>query len=58
MPVRVTFYGEVRNAQNVVGESRNIAYTNLFLGLHIDPQYVHSSVSAITSIYPFPHTTT
>ena len=28
--MRVTFYGEVRNVKNVV-ESRNIAYTNLYL---------------------------
>jgi len=52
--MRVTFYGEVRNVKNVV-ESRNIAYTNLFLGLHMDLQYVHCPVSVIpSSIYSFP----
>jgi hypothetical protein len=47
--LRATFYGEVWNVKNVV-ESRNIAYTNLFLGLHMDLQYVRSSVSDITSL--------
>ena len=55
--MRATFYGEVWNIMNVV-ESRNIAYTNLFLGLHMDLQYVQSSVSVISSIYPVPCTTT
>ena len=49
--VRGSFYGEVWNVKNVV-ESRNIAYTNLFLGLHMDLQYVHAPVSATpSSIY-------
>jgi len=56
--MRVTFYGEVWNVKNVV-ESRNIAYTNLFLGLHMDLQYVYGPVSVIPSyIYSFPRTTT
>ena len=55
--MRGTFYGEVWNVKNIV-ESRNIAYTNLFLGLHMDLQYVHSPVSVIpSSIYSFPRTT-
>jgi gamma-butyrobetaine dioxygenase len=35
--MRGTFYGEVWDVKNIV-ESRNIAYTNLFLGLHMDLQ--------------------
>jgi hypothetical protein len=38
--MRGTFYGEVWDVKNII-ESRNIAYTNLFLGLHMDLQCVH-----------------
>ncbi|TFY59915.1 hypothetical protein EVG20_g7614 [Dentipellis fragilis] len=34
-PLRNTFYGEVWDVKNVVN-STNIAYTNLYLGLHMD----------------------
>jgi gamma-butyrobetaine dioxygenase len=37
--VRDTFYGEVWNVKTM-DESRNIAYTSLFLGLHMDLQCV------------------
>ena len=33
--IRYTFYGHVWNVRNIK-ESRNIAYTNLDLGLHMD----------------------
>ncbi|KAI0069138.1 Clavaminate synthase-like protein [Artomyces pyxidatus] len=36
--LRWTFYGEAWDVKNVVN-SRNIAYTNLYLGLHMDLQY-------------------
>ncbi|KAH9054926.1 hypothetical protein EDB87DRAFT_1361650 [Lactarius vividus] len=36
--LRETFYGGVWDVRDVVG-SRNIAYTSLFLGLHMDLQY-------------------
>ncbi|KAI0260075.1 hypothetical protein BC834DRAFT_832444 [Gloeopeniophorella convolvens] len=39
--LRETFYGAVWDVKNVAG-SRNIAYTNLFLGLHMDLQYFES----------------
>ncbi|KAH9988247.1 hypothetical protein BJV74DRAFT_839630 [Russula compacta] len=39
--IRDTFYGAVWNVKNAVS-SRNIAYTNLFLGLHMDLQYFES----------------
>ncbi|KAI9456071.1 hypothetical protein F5148DRAFT_1151385 [Russula earlei] len=39
--IRETFYGAVWNVKNVT-ESRNIAYTNVFLGLHMDLQYFES----------------
>ncbi|KAH9972577.1 hypothetical protein BGW80DRAFT_1313559 [Lactifluus volemus] len=39
--LRETFYGAVWNVTNVVN-SRNIAYTNLCLGLHMDLQYFES----------------
>ncbi|KAA1475250.1 Clavaminate synthase-like protein [Dentipellis sp. KUC8613] len=37
-PLRNTFYGEVWDVKNVVN-STNIAYTNLYLGLHMDILY-------------------
>lgn len=36
--IRPTFYGELWDVKNIAG-SRNIAYTNLDLGLHCDLQY-------------------
>jgi gamma-butyrobetaine dioxygenase len=39
--VRDTFYGDVWNVKTL-DESPNIAYTNLFLGLHMDLQCVLS----------------
>jgi hypothetical protein len=48
--IRGTFYGEVWNVKNVT-KSRNIAYTNLFLGLHMDLQCVHGSIPLSFSIY-------
>ncbi|ETW77614.1 hypothetical protein HETIRDRAFT_327285 [Heterobasidion irregulare TC 32-1] len=36
--LRSTFYGETWDVKNIVN-SRNIAYTNLFLGLHTDLSY-------------------
>ena len=39
--LRETFYGATWDVENVV-DSRNIAYTNLFLGLHMDLQCVVS----------------
>ncbi|KAH9955440.1 hypothetical protein BC827DRAFT_1237137 [Russula dissimulans] len=39
--IRETFYGAVWNVKNVV-DGQNIAYTNLFLGLHMDLQYFES----------------
>jgi hypothetical protein len=57
--MRGTFYGDVWNVKNVA-ESRNIAYTNLFLGLHMDLQCVHSfnlvSSPSSFSVYPVPST--
>lgn len=37
--VRETFYGATWDVRDIV-ESRNIAYTSLYLGLHMDLQYV------------------
>ena len=58
--LRSTFYGETWDVKNIVN-SRNIAYTNLFLGLHTDLSYVPLpflrvgtvSIRFITSV---PHT--
>jgi alpha-ketoglutarate-dependent taurine dioxygenase len=38
--IRGTFYGDVWNVKTVDEKIPNIAYTNLFLGLHMDLQYV------------------
>ena len=46
--IRYTFYGHVWNVRNIK-ESRNIAYTNLDLGLHMDLLYVCLSVSPFLS---------
>lgn len=42
--LRTTFYGELWDVKNV-RNSRNIAYTNLDLGLHMDLLYVHTPPS-------------
>ena len=42
--VRETFYGDVWNVKTM-DESRNIAYTSLSLGLHMDLQYVRTTTS-------------
>jgi Taurine catabolism dioxygenase TauD, TfdA family len=51
--IRETFYGAVWNVKNAV-DSRNIAYTNLFLGLYMDLQYVPSLRSALSTHSSFP----
>jgi hypothetical protein len=38
--IRDTFYGDVWNVKTVDEKIPNIAYTNLFLGLHMDLQCV------------------
>ncbi|KIY43003.1 Clavaminate synthase-like protein [Fistulina hepatica ATCC 64428] len=38
--IRPTFYGEVWDVKNIRERSRNIAYTNLDLGLHMDLMYM------------------
>ena len=43
--VRDMFYGEVWNVKTM-DESRNIAYTSLFLGLHMDLQYARTTSTA------------
>lgn len=42
--IRTTFYGELWDVKNV-HNGRNIAYTNLALGAHMDLLYVHSPPS-------------
>jgi Gamma-butyrobetaine hydroxylase-like, N-terminal/Taurine catabolism dioxygenase TauD, TfdA family len=53
--LRDTFYGAVWDVKNVVN-SRNIAYTNLFLGLHMDLQCVHTIHYVFSTRYTFPRT--
>ena len=48
--IRETFYGTVWNVKNVVS-SRNIAYTNLFLGLHMDLQCVRIPPRSLSSSF-------
>lgn len=48
--IRETFYGRTWDVRNV-RQSRNVAYTNLDLGLHMDLLYVHShTLSLETSL--------
>jgi len=47
--IRKTFYGETWDVVNLKQESRNIAYTNLDLGLHMDLLYVvHSQQMSLS----------
>lgn len=44
--IRETMYGRTWNVQNI-RNSRNIAYTNLYLGIHMDLQYVFIHCTSI-----------
>lgn len=47
--LRTSFYGELWDVKNV-RNSRNIAYTNLNLGLHMDLLYVHGAASQLRTL--------
>lgn len=52
--LRETFYGAVWDVTNAV-DSSNIAYTNLFLGLHMDLQCVYGAMPLLPAT-PYPRT--
>ena len=50
--LRETFYGATWDVRDVV-DSRNIAYTSLYLGLHMDLQYLSSPAPQACPLIPF-----